>query len=100
MFNIEMNLSVMIFAERMKQIREKLQIKQRKFVAVWSIDTFMYSKIMYGERFTKQKIFIIVQFLKIEENILVVQFADKIATFISKRKVYKTNIQNGITNFF
>jgi transcriptional regulator with XRE-family HTH domain len=78
----------MLFAEKIKQLRENKQMPQRQFAAVLEIDTPMYSKIEHGERPAKRKqIPIIAQLLKIDENTLVTLWlADKIIVAIGEEK--------------
>jgi transcriptional regulator with XRE-family HTH domain len=78
----------MLFAEKIKHLREERQIPQRKFAAVLEIDTPMYSKIERGERPAKRKqISLIAALLQIDENTLVALWlADKIIVAIGEEK--------------
>jgi transcriptional regulator with XRE-family HTH domain len=78
----------MLFAEKIKQLREERQMPQRKFAAVLEIDTPMYSKIERGERPAKRKqIPLIAALLQIDENTLVsLWLADKIIAAIGEEK--------------
>ena len=69
----------MLFADRIKDLREKRQMVQRQFAAALEIDTPMYSKIERGERRVKrEQITVIASLLQIEENKLVTLWlADK-----------------------
>ena len=78
----------MLFAERIRQLREEKQMPQRQFAAALEIDTPMYSKIERGERPAKRKhIAVIAQLLKTDENTLVTLWlADKIIAAIGEEK--------------
>ncbi|KAA6315929.1 hypothetical protein EZS27_033689 [termite gut metagenome] len=78
----------MLFAEKIKQLREKLQIPQRQFAVALEIDMPMYSKIERGERPAKRKqIPIIAQLLKTDENMFVALWlADKIIAVVGEEK--------------
>jgi transcriptional regulator with XRE-family HTH domain len=80
----------MLFADRIRQLREEKQMPQRKFAAALEIDTPMYSKIERGERPAKRKqIAIIAQLMKIDENTPVTLWlADKIIVAIGDEKEY------------
>ena len=80
----------MLFAEKIRQLREEKQMPQRQFAAALEIDTPMYSKIERGERPAKRKqIAVIAQLLKIDENTLVpFWLADKIITTIGEDKKF------------
>ena len=78
----------MLFAERIKQLREEKQIPQRQFASALEIDTPMYSKIERGERPAKRRqIAVIAQLLNTDENTLVTFWlADKIISAIGEDK--------------
>jgi transcriptional regulator with XRE-family HTH domain len=78
----------MLFAEKIKQLREEKQMPQRKFAAALEIDTPMYSKIERGERPAKrQQIPLIAALLQIDENTLATLWlADKIIAAIGEEK--------------
>ena len=78
----------MMFANKIKELREKKQMVQRQFAAALEIDTPMYSKIERGERLTKRKqITIIAQLLQANENDLVsLWVADKIIVAVGDEK--------------
>jgi transcriptional regulator with XRE-family HTH domain len=69
----------MLFADRIKELREKKQMVQRQFAAALEIDTPMYSKIERGERRVKrEQIAVIAKLLQIDEKELVTLWlADK-----------------------
>jgi transcriptional regulator with XRE-family HTH domain len=78
----------MLFAEKIRQLREKKQLLQRQFATALEIDTPMYSKIERGERPAKRRqIPIIAELLQINENTLVTLWlADKIIAAIGDEK--------------
>ncbi|MDR2927432.1 MAG: helix-turn-helix domain-containing protein [Cytophagaceae bacterium] len=80
----------MLFAKKIKQLREELQIPQRQLASALEIDTPMYSKIERGERPAKRKqIPFIANLLKTDEDILVTLWlADKIITAIGDEEEF------------
>ena len=80
----------MLFAEKIKQLREEKQMPQRQIAAALEIDTPMYSKIERGGRLAKRKqITVIAQLLKTDENMLVTLWlADKIIAAIGEDKEF------------
>ena len=91
----------MLFAEKIKELREERQMVQRQFAAALEIDTPMYSKIERGDRRVKrEQITVIARLLKIDENELVMLWlADKFIAAISAEKelashAFKVALQN------
>jgi transcriptional regulator with XRE-family HTH domain len=84
----KLNKIDMLFAEKIKQLREEKQLLQRQFAAALEIDTPMYSKIERGERPVKRKqIALIAQLLQIDANELATLWlADKIIAAIGEEK--------------
>ena len=80
----------MLFANRIKELREKRQMVQRQFAAALEMDTPMYSKIERGDRRAKrEQITIIAQLLQTDENTLVTLWlADKIISAIGDEKEF------------
>jgi transcriptional regulator with XRE-family HTH domain len=80
----------MLFAEKIKQLREEKQMPQRILAAALEIDTPMYSKIERGDRHAKRKqITIIAQLLQTDEPILITLWlADKIIAAIGEDKEF------------
>ena len=78
----------MLFAEKIKQLREELQMPQRQLAAALEIDTPMYSQIERGERPAKRKqIAVIARLLKTNENALAMLWvADKIIAAVGEKK--------------
>ena len=62
----------MLFADRIKELREKKRMVQRQFAASLELDASMYGKIERDERRLKrEQITVIARLLQIEENMLV-----------------------------
>ena len=80
----------MLFADKIKELREKKQMVQRQFAAALEMDTPMYSKIERGDRRAKrEQITIIAQLLQTDENTLVTLWlADKIISAIGDEKEF------------
>jgi transcriptional regulator with XRE-family HTH domain len=102
-----LKLQVIMFNERIKQLREDLQIPQRKLAAALDIDTASYCKIEKGERRArKEYIPIIAELLQGDkEELLTLWLADKVAAVvaddrelsgkvlsIAKKNINKSNI--------
>jgi transcriptional regulator with XRE-family HTH domain len=59
----------MLFADRIKELREKKQMVQRQFAAVLEIDTPMYCKIERRERRAKRgQVIALAQIFKVNPN--------------------------------
>lgn len=91
----------MLFAEKIKELREDRQMVQRLFAAALEIDTPMYSKIERGDRRVKrEQITIIARLLQIDETELVMLWlADKFNAAIAAEKelasqAFKIALQN------
>ena len=78
----------MMFNERIKQLREDLQIPQRKLAAAMDIDTASYCKIEKGERRArKEHISVIAEILQTEtEELLTLWLADQVAAVVENEK--------------
>lgn len=74
----------MLFAEKLRQLREEKRILQRQLAAILEIDTPMYSRIERGERRAKrEQIAIIAKFFDIKEEELVkLWLADRVYQII------------------
>jgi transcriptional regulator with XRE-family HTH domain len=72
----------MLFANKIKVLREKKQMVQRQFSTALETDTPMYNKIERGERRAKrEQITVIAKLLQIDETELVILWlADKFIT--------------------
>jgi len=91
----------MLFAEKIKELREDRQMVQRQFAAALEIDTPMYSKIERGDRRVKrEQITVIARLLQIDETELVMLWlADKFIAAIGTEKelapqAFKVALQN------
>jgi transcriptional regulator with XRE-family HTH domain len=94
----------MMFNERIKQLREDLQIPQRKLAAAMDIDTASYCKIEKGERRArKEHISIITELLQADyEELLTLWLADQVTAVVADEKelsnevlkIAKKNIKN------
>jgi transcriptional regulator with XRE-family HTH domain len=75
----------MKFTERIKQLREKRQMPQRKFAAALEIDTATYCKIEKGERRAKaEQVVIIANLLEADKDeLLVLWLADQISAVVA-----------------
>ena len=59
----------MLFADRIRQLREQKQMPQRQLAAALEIDTATYCKIERGERRAKrEQVFILADLLKIDKD--------------------------------
>jgi transcriptional regulator with XRE-family HTH domain len=76
--------NVMMFNERIKQLREERQLPQRKLATTLDIDTATYCKIEKGERRVKaEQVVIIADLLKAnKEELLALWLADQVATVV------------------
>ncbi len=91
----------MLFADKIKELREDRQMVQRQFAAALEIDTPMYSKIERGDRRVKrEQITVIARLLQIDETELVMLWlADKFIASIAAEKelasqAFKIALQN------
>ncbi|MDR0682659.1 MAG: helix-turn-helix transcriptional regulator [Dysgonamonadaceae bacterium] len=78
----------MMFGNKIKQLREELQLPQRVVASALELDTPMYSRIELGRRIAKrQQIPIIANVLKTNETELAAFWlADKIVVAIGEEK--------------
>lgn len=79
----------MLFANKIKQLREEKELLQRHLAAALEIDTPMYSKIERGDRRAKrEQVIAIAKLLNIDENeLLTLWLADQITTVVSNEEV-------------
>jgi transcriptional regulator with XRE-family HTH domain len=77
-----------MFTERIKQLREELQMPQRKLAAVLDIDTATYCKIEKGERRAKrEQVHIIAELLKVDKDeLLSLWLADQVYNVVKNEK--------------
>jgi len=78
----------MLFAEKIKQLREEKQLLQRQLASALEIDTPMFSKIERGDRRAKrEQIPIIAKILQTDsEELLTLWLADQVAEVVEKDK--------------
>lgn len=95
----------MIFANKIKQLREERQLLQRQLASSLEIDTPMYSKIERGERRARrEQITVIAELLQIDETELVTLWlADKFISAIGKEtelapKAFKVALEKSNNN--
>lgn len=79
----------MKFTERIKQLREELQMPQRQLAAALEIDTATYCKIEKGERRAKgEQVIIIADILQSDkDDLLALWLADQVPASIADEKV-------------
>ena len=83
----------MIFANKIKQLREEKQLLQRHLASALDIDTPMYSKIERGDRSAKrEQVVLIAKLLNTDETeLLTLWLADQIFSLIEDKKELATN---------
>lgn len=86
-------ISNMMFTEQIRQLREHLQLPQRKLAEALDIDSATYCKIEKGERQAKkEQVIIISQILQIDsEDLLSLWLADKVVAVVAdEARIAKT----------
>lgn len=78
----------MLFAEKIKQLREEQQLPQRQLAAALEIDTATYCKIEKGDRKARrEQIAVIADMLKCEkEELLEIWLADKVYAIVKEEE--------------
>ena len=78
----------MLFAEKIKQLREERQLLQRQFAVALEIDTPMYSKIERGDRRVKrEQIPVIAEMLHANpEELLTLWLADQLTAVVANER--------------
>jgi transcriptional regulator with XRE-family HTH domain len=86
----------MMFTERIKQLREELQLSQRQLVAVLENDSATYWKIERGERRArKEYIPIIAELLQGDkEELLTLWLADQVTAVVADEKELSNKVLN------
>ena len=86
----------MLFAERIKRLREERQLLQRQLAAAMEIDTPMYSKIERGDRRAKrEQIPIIAEILQTDEKeLLSLWLADQVTEVVENDKEMSEMVLN------
>lgn len=85
----------MLFGEKIKQLREELQLPQRQLAAALEIDTATYCKIEKGDRKARrEQITVIADILRCEkEELLEIWLADKVYDIV-KEEEHSGNVLN------
>jgi transcriptional regulator with XRE-family HTH domain len=83
----------MLFADKIRQLREDNQMLQRQLASALEIDTPMYSKIERGDRPAKrEQVVLIAKLLNTDEKeLLTLWLADQIFSLIEDKKELATN---------
>lgn len=83
----------MLFADKIRQLREEKQLLQRQLASALEIDTPMYSKIERGDRPAKrEQVVLIAKLLNTDEKeLLTLWLADQIFSLIEDKKELATN---------
>ena len=78
----------MLFADRIRELRQECQLPQRRLAAALDIDTATYCKIEKGERKAKkEQVLIMADMLHIDSNeLLTLWIADKVTEAIGENK--------------
>lgn len=78
----------MLFADKIRQLREEKQLLQRQLASALEIDTPMYSKIERGDRPAKrEQVISLAKLLSIDEQeLLTLWLADKIIDVLKDEK--------------
>ena len=76
----------MLFTDRIRDLRKRSQLPQRKLAAALEIDTATYCKIEKGERRArKNQVEILASIFKIDKNeLLALWLADKVTDIVSE----------------
>lgn len=86
----------MIFPEHIKQLREQLQLPQRKLAAELEIDTATYCKIEKGDRKAKrEQVAKIAELLHVDpQELLTLWLADKVIEVVAKDEELAKDVLN------
>ncbi len=86
--NVKTNRFKMLFAEKIKQLREKQRLPQRQLAAALEIDTATYCKIEKGDRKARRdQIAVIADMLKCpKEDLLEIWLADKVYDIVKEEE--------------
>ena len=90
---MQTKIKVMLFADKIRQLREDNQMLQRQLASALEIDTPMYSKIERGERPAKrEQVVLIAKLLNTDEKeLLTLWLAEQIFSLIEDKKELATN---------
>lgn len=92
----------MLFANKIKQLREEKQLLQRHLAFALDIDTTMYSKIERGDRRAKrEQVFLIAKLFDTDEDkLLAFWLADQVEEVLVNDKDKTTDVFNIVNNSF
>ncbi len=84
---------IMLFANKIRRLREERELLQRQLAASLEIDTPMYSKIERGNRPAKrEQVVLIAKLLNTDEKeLLTLWLADQIFSLVEDKKELATN---------
>lgn len=90
---MQTKIKVMLFADKIRQLRKEKQLLQRQLASALEIDTPMYSKIERGDRPAKrEQVVLIAKLLNTDEKeLLTLWLADQIFSLIEDKKELATN---------
>ncbi len=90
---MQTKIKVMLFADKIRQLREDNQMLQRQLASALEIDTPMYSKIERGDRPAKrEQVVLIAKLLNTDEKeLLTLWLADQIFSLVEDKKELATN---------
>lgn len=90
----------MLFADKIRQLREDRKLLQRHLAAVLDMDTPMFSKIERGERPAKRpQVIAIAKILTADENeLLTLWLADKVLEIINNEKDLSVKVLEIVKN--
>ncbi|KAA6337908.1 hypothetical protein EZS27_014036 [termite gut metagenome] len=78
----------MLFANKIRQLREEKQLLQRQLATVLEIDTPMFSKIERGDRRSKrEQVMILAEILQVcKDELLALWLADQVMAVVADEK--------------
>jgi len=84
----------MTFTERIRQLRETLQMPQRKMAAALDVDTATYCKFEKGERkVRRENLSVIAKLLQADETeLLTLWLADQVTALVAEEKEISNDI--------
>lgn len=90
----------MLFADKIRQLREDNQMLQRQIASALEIDTPMYSKIERGDRPAKrEQVVLIAKLLNTaEDKLLALWLADKVLEIINNEKDLSVKVLEIVKN--
>lgn len=97
---MQTKIKVMLFADKIRQLREDNQMLQRQIASALEIDTPMYSKIERGDRPAKrEQVVLIAKLLNTaEDKLLALWLADKVLEIINNEKDLSVKVLEIVKN--